>query len=287
MMSPIYFLVLSSFFHATWNSLLKTKQEKNLFLFQALVIAIFFGWVLSLNLDSWEGAATWPWANMILSGMTEGIYFVTLAKALRDAPLAMAYSLTRTTAMTVSWIVTYSFMHESINSAEIPGILLVLVGLLLPLLLKLKSRKLASTHSFFWSYLCGLSVVAYNAFYSLSLNQGAPPLATLAISLSIGAPFLLFAYPQGWKAALLALKAKKFQWYESRDLFLLGALITASFYCYLSGLIGIGPSMAITIRNLSIGFALIYSKLLGEHLLWPEKLSLFFIVCGVLLLSLI
>ena len=285
-MNAITYLILSSFFHATWNSFLKTRPQKNLFLFKALLIAIFFGWSLSFIFDPWANYASWPWTAMIFSGLTEGIYFVTLTLALKDAPLAMAYSITRTTAMLLSWAFTFCFMNEVINMQEFPGIGFIFVGLILPVIFG-QTKKVASgqNHSYFWSYACGASVVAYNTFYSIALNQGAAPLACLAISLTIGAPFLLLTYEKGIKEGIRNLKFKTLPWYEWRNIILLGCLITASFFCYLTGLIGIGPSLAITIRNLSIGFALIYSRLLGEKLKTSEIISLVFIIVGVLLLS--
>ncbi|MDH4468864.1 MAG: DMT family transporter [Bacteriovoracaceae bacterium] len=280
-MSAISFLILSSFFHATWNSLLKTKPHKNTFLFKALVIAITIGWILSLMIDPWgPSASSWPWGNMLLSGITEGFYFVTLTLALRDAPLAMAYSVTRTTAMILSWLLTACFMSETIPLHEVPGVILVLTGLILPLFFHSKNHVKNPSHSLFWAYLCGLSVTAYNTFYSLALNHGAAPLATMAVSLTIGAPFLLFL-----KDSSQVKLFHKVSWFEWRNIFLLGLLICASFFCYLSGLIGIGPSMAITVRNLSIGFALVYSKMLGEKLNTGEKIALGFIVAGVSWLS--
>jgi drug/metabolite transporter (DMT)-like permease len=277
-MSAISFLILSSFFHATWNSLLKTRTHKNIFLFKALIVAVIFGWGLSFSFDSWNPhAQSWPWGHMLLSGVTEGMYFLTLTLALRDAPLAMAYSVTRTTAMLLSWFMTAFFMNEVVHGKEIPGVVLVLFGLLIPLFFF--SNKKKKNHSLMWSYLCGASVTAYNIFYSQALNHGAAPLATMAVSLTIGFPFLLLIPDSRQKLWI------KLTWYEWRNIFLLGLLICASFFCYLSGLIGIGPSMAITIRNLSIGFALIYSRMLGEKLSQSEKMALFFIVAGVLWLS--
>lgn len=280
-MSAISFLILSSFFHATWNSLLKTKPHKNSFLFKALVIAIIIGWILSLAIDPWgQSWSSWPWGNMLLSGVTEGFYFVTLTLALRDAPLAMAYSVTRTTAMVLSWLLTACFMSETVPFHEVPGVALVLLGLVIPLFFHSKDKVKTNSHSLLWAYLCGASVTAYNTFYSLALNHGAAPLATMAVSLTIGAPFLLLL-----KDSSTIKFFHKVSWFEWRNIFLLGLLICASFFCYLSGLIGIGPSMAITIRNLSIGFALVYSKILGEKLNQSEKIALVFIVAGVCWLS--
>lgn len=283
------FLFVSSFLHAGWNSYLKTQPHKQNFLFCALFFAALLSWTLAVFIDSalLSFFHTPALLMSFLSGIFEGCYFATLTLALRDAPLAISYSLMRSFSMILSWTLSLIFFHERLTIPMLLGVVVILMGLMLPLIhqnnLKNKSDH---HHKLFWSYLCGLCIVGYNLTYHQAMQQGAPPITLFALSLSIALPFLGIMLQQEYRSLnkmthtlIHCLKLQLF------PIITVSGIIVCSFVFFLYGLRVTAPALALSIRNSSIAFALIFSYLLGEKLAKHEKIALVFIIFGVGLIS--
>lgn len=277
-MTATFFLLGSSIFHALWNSLLKTKQQRQLYLLLSIVVATVAAWLLA---TFFEGIHFGDKIYIILfCGIFEGLYFVTLTKALEEAPLAVSYSVMRSLSMILTWILSAAFLGETMNFVAAGGALLVLVGLLIPLWIK-KSPK-EKKEKIFWSCLCALTIVGYNYLYNRSMVYGTAPLSLFAASLTISLPFLYFAVPKREKNYS---SLRKICHKDAVGIIILGTIILGSFSFFLYGLQHILPALAITIRNTSIAFALIFSWIMGEKLTRQDIWILLFIVAGVFIIS--
>ena len=270
------FLLASSFLHALWNTLLKNEKHKNLILFHSILVATILAWVIIFLFDGVHyGQAL---SLTLLSGVIEGIYFITLAKALNDASLAISYSVMRSLSMLISWLLSFLILGETLNLWSAIGVIFILIGLIIPIVVK--QNKYAQ--KLLWSYLCALTITGYNFIYNRALHLNAKPLTLFATSLAITLPFLYFSLKPEQKKNYFAFKYKNSKLLTS---FILGAIILASFSSFLYGLKDTMPAIALTIRNASIPFALIFSHFLGEKLVRQDLYVLIFIIVGVLIVS--
>jgi len=278
-MLPYVFLLSSSFFHALWNSLLKKQKQSKLVLFQAICFATFMGWIIVLlSQDFNYGKAL----NLTLfSGIIEGLYFITVTRALAQAPIAISYSIMRSLSMLITWLLSYIVLREQLSFWGAIGVLSILIGLSLPLIEKKQSNNSQNT-KYFWSYICALTIVGYNFIYNRALQLEISPLLLFTTSLTITLPMLYFT--------LSLQDRKKFFQFNSRNnqyavSILIGCVVLSSFTTFLYGLKDTLPAIAITLRNASIPFALIISNFMGEKLRKFDFLVLIFILFGVFMVS--
>jgi drug/metabolite transporter (DMT)-like permease len=248
--------------------------------------------VLMATLIAWCGCLVWGFnlgngsrglLMTLAAGCFEGLYFYALVKALERAPLALAYSSMRSGSMVLSWPLAWLFLGESLNVMGGIACLLILAGLTLPFWLRFfggYTRHANSTHSLQWSYLCGVLITGYNFFYHQSMQWGANATSVFALSLTVALPFLWFTLPQPsrslrWKNFLTTLTTGT------------GIIIFLSFTFFLLGLKATPPAMAVSLRNSSIIFALLFSYGMGERLKQQEWYTLIFLIAGILLLTLL
>jgi len=277
MNSAILLLICSSFFHASWNSLFKKQKEKAPFLLLSVILAAVFSWILAYAIEGISFASYQGIIYILLASIAEGLYFFTLIRALDQASLALSYTIMRSLSMILSWTLSLLFFQEYFNLTILSGVILILLGLFLPAINKNSSKN----HRLLWSYLCGICIMSYNFFYSFALKTGAGPFSIFALSLTLTIPLIAFSLKPNEKKCL-----KQIFYTEIKNILIVAILLTGSFSIYLQGLLHVPASLALTIRNSSIAFALIFSFFLGEKLKLKEWLTLFLILLGVLIVSL-
>lgn len=277
-MFSFIFLLISSFFHALWNSLLKRQIDSKIILFQAVVVATLLAWILVfINQDFNYGEAL---KLTLIAGVIEGLYFITVTLALAQAPIALSYSIMRALSMLMTWLLSYIALKEQISVMGAIGVFSILIGLSLPIIQKNKS--VSSHDRYFWSYICAFTIVGYNFFYNRALQLNISPLLLFATSLSIALPILFISLKKNEKKKILNFNFKENHYKIS---LVIGAVLLLSFSTFLYGLKDTLPAIAITIRNASIPFALILSALIGEKLKKSDYTILIFILFGVFIVS--
>jgi multidrug transporter EmrE-like cation transporter len=250
-MYSFVFLLISSFFHALWNSLLKRQKESRIILFQAVVFATFMAWILVALLGDFSyGDAL---ALTILSGFIEGVYFITLTLALAQAPMAVSYSIMRSLSMLMTWLLSYIVLQETLSHLGAMGVVSILIGLTLPIIQKNTSKTPSHNVRYFWSYICALTILGYNFTYNRALQLNISPVLLFATSLLITIPILYYSLPKTDRKKVLLLTSEKTNYKTSA---LLGGLILFSFTSFLYGLKDSLPAAALTIRNASIPLCL-------------------------------
>lgn len=139
-MLPYVFLLSSSFFHALWNNLLKRQKNSKLILFQGICFATLMGWILVfITNDFHYGQALYL---TLFSGIIEGLYFITVTKALAQAPIALSYSIMRSLSMLITWLLSFIVLNEQLSLWGAIGVVAILMGLCLPLIEKKKRASL-------------------------------------------------------------------------------------------------------------------------------------------------
>jgi len=124
---PLGLVLASAFIHVFWNMLMKSSQDKLVFmgwvfLFSSLFYFPFFG----ANLHRLPIPLT-GWALIWISGCIHVVYTIILAKAYEAGDLSLVYPLARSAPLFATlW--AFLFLGERLTVGGVTGILLVVVG---------------------------------------------------------------------------------------------------------------------------------------------------------------
>lgn len=273
-------LLISAILHAGWNALAKSSQDKEGFLF----ITILFSGIITTGLafivdDGLHWGSNVVLSIGVLSGIFEGLYFITLGKALRES-LGTSYAIMRGGAMVVVWLISSLFLGEVSATHHYVGAAIILTGIFVMTIprdqnLKVQTRK--STN--IWAYLSAFFIAGYHLCYHQALVREAHPTSLFMIAMFVSLPFLFWSLGQPKKRILAT-------WSQHRiRVSLCGAAATASFVIFLYGLKVSAPGYAISLRNSSIFFALIFSYFLKENISRVQLLGALSVGVGTIVLS--
>jgi drug/metabolite transporter (DMT)-like permease len=275
-------LLSSAFLHASWNAIAKTAKDKEAFLFVAMTVSNFLI-VGAIAFYTQNFQAGNPITYAILSGIFEGTYFVTLAWALKQSQLGKAYSIMRGGAMIFVWIISTLFMGETASLIQALGAVLVLGGIVIlsfPDVVKNKEQK-SKMERVPWAWVCAMFIGGYHLSYHQALHHGAEPISLFGVAMMISWPFLWFAMKDSRKERVQAVL--KTEW---KKVVAAGTAANLSFVIFLFGLRVSVPGFAISLRNASIFFAIVFSVILRESLTRVQILGALVVGAGALILSL-
>lgn len=251
-------VLLSAFFHALWNALLKRQEDPEAGVVGVIFVAVVLGllWALVQQGLAFPTPRGLAWG--VAAGVWEGIYLFALARALRHAPLGLAYTVSRGGALLVVWPVSVLWLGEALTPLTVTGALVLGGGLAVTGL----SRATGSARrGVTWAVICAVCIAGYHVAYKLALGEGAQAPALFALALSIALPMLLLSRGgrEGWRAV--------FRQARRSPLLMLGTggLCTLSFSLLLVALSNGGAGAVLTLRNTSIAFALVLAVLQGER----------------------
>lgn len=276
-----FLLLLSAVLHATWNALAKSSQDKEGFLF----ITILISGVLTIGLAfGLEGGLYWGTPVVVgigvLSGVFEGLYFITLSKALRES-LGTSYAIMRGGAMVVVWLISSLFLGEISEPHHYVGAAVILAGIFamtIPQDKNLQTQAKKANNR--WAYMSAFFIAGYHLCYHQALVRQAHPTSLFCIAMFVSLPFLFWSLGREPKKRILA------TWQDHRvRVTLCGIAAMASFVIFLYGLKVSAPGYAISLRNSSIFFALIFSYFLKEKISRVQFLGAFTVGVGTIVLS--
>jgi drug/metabolite transporter (DMT)-like permease len=250
------FLVLASAcFHALWNALL--KRARNI---QATSLGILGVTLLITGcMVPWIPGRVFPGLPSLLwglgAGLGEGCYFVTLSRTLRAAPLGWSYSWMRGAGMLLVWPVSILCLGESFHPLSAVAVAVVCLGLAL---MGLVSERGRSPRAFLWAGATGVFIAGYTLCYKLSLASGAHPVGLFGLAMLVALPIQVALSTRGRSLASIL----PTQW---GLVLAAGVLCFLSFLLYLEALALEGAGAMATLRNTSIVFAVLFSRVLGER----------------------
>ena len=199
-----------------------------------------------------------PWDALkwaLGSAFCEGVYVIGLARALEAAPLGLAYSVSRGTALLWVWPLSVLFQSEPVSLLGALASALVLFGVVAA---GSRPGELRLSGGFGWALLAGAGGGFSNPCIRQALVEGADPMQVFAFSLGVG---LVPAVVTLGVGAGPLLKQARDRW---RTLGAAAVLCFGSYALFLVALRVEGAAHATTLRNSSIVFALLLSWWMGE-----------------------
>ncbi len=277
-------LVLSSaFLHAAWNALLKRHPNPEVGVVSVIsVVVVASGlWALGMTGPAFSNARGVAWA--LWAGVCESLYLAGLARSLRQAPLGLAYTVSRGGAMLLVWPVSVGWLGEAVSFWTVPGVVLLGGGLVVMNLSRPSGpRAVGAGAGVAWAAAAAVGIAGYHLSYKMALGEGAQPPALFATGLLVALPVLILerGRQEGWAAFRReALRAP--------GLVLTAGLVSAaSFGMLLTALSNGGAGAVLTLRNTSIAFALALAALQGERLGRRQLVGASLVAVGAVLLGL-
>lgn len=275
-------LLFSALLHAAWNALAKASKDKESFLFLTILLSGLITGVFTL---ASEGAIRFPSGTAfqvaVISGIFEGLYFLTLSKALHDSSLGKSYAIMRGGAMVLVWLYSTLLLGERAHGWQYLGALIILAGILAINAQDFLQNGGRSLKNDLWSYISALFIAGYHLSYHHALMDEADPRPLFFVAMIVSLPFLLW----GVRHQITSRLQQTIRQHGARVL-ATGSFATASFLIFLYGLKISAPGFAISLRNSSIFFAVMFSLMMKESLSRSQIAGACAIGLGALLLSL-
>jgi drug/metabolite transporter (DMT)-like permease len=272
-------LVLSSaFFHASWNALLKRHPNPEVGVVSVISVSVVGGglWTLGMQGQAFPTTSGLAWA--LAAGACESIYLASLSRALKAAPLGLAYTVSRGGAMLLVWPVSVLWLGEAVSAWMVAGAVLLGGGLVV---MNLTRPQGPAATGVAWAALAAVCIAGYHLAYKLALGEGAQPPALFATGLLVALPVLILerARKLGWATL------KREAWARPGLVVVTGIICTLSFALLLSALGSSGAGVVLTLRNTSIAFALVLAALQGERLERRQLAGAALVAVGAVLLG--
>jgi uncharacterized membrane protein len=124
---PLGLVLASAFMHVLWNMLVKSSQDKLVFMgWGFLFSALFYSPLFLMNLDK-SPVPPLGWGLIWISGFIHVVYTMSLTKAYDKGDLSLVYPLARSAPLFVTlWAVL--FLKERLTMGGFMGIVLVVIG---------------------------------------------------------------------------------------------------------------------------------------------------------------
>lgn len=258
MLGPLPLVLASAVLHAAWNAILKREREPQLAVVPVSAVGAAVGAVGAFAGPGFSFHSAKALGFALLAGVFEGTYFLTLGRALGAAPLSTVYTVSRGGALILVWPISIVLFGEAVHPWSIAGAALVALGLAATA--SGPKTGAASTRGIVFASLAGASIAGYHVSYKTALAAGAPPPATLAISMALGVVLNVALLDAAARARLSSLVRAR-----PLPLGLAGLLTGVSFLLFLMALARGGAGAMLTLRNTSVVFATLFALFIGER----------------------
>jgi drug/metabolite transporter (DMT)-like permease len=240
-------ILVSALLHASWNVFLRNQRDTT-----ASACVVILGSALLAAAAALLGTRASPealqasFAFGALAGVFEALYFLSLARALKRAPVGPVYAMSRGLPLLLVWPASHFFLKESVTFGGALAVFTLLGGLLL--LLPRSDTKPSEGRGLAWAVATAACIAVGQIVYKLALSHGAEPAWLFATSMTVAFPMTMLALreplPRLWTVVQ-----------ETPLGMSLAALAcAASFLLALLVLRGQGAAWVLTLRNSSIAF---------------------------------
>lgn len=168
-------LLIAAVLHALSNALIKGSRDKLAFTWWMLTAHVIIGWPLLLLIGSPPPIG---WLIVIVSGLIEAVYFITLTRAYALGDLSQVYPIARGSAPLFVLLWAVLLLGEVPTIGGVGGILLIVAGLYLVNLPSLAewSQPLIGLRSpaARWALFTGLLISIYSSLDKVGVRYIAP-----------------------------------------------------------------------------------------------------------------
>ena len=164
LLASLLLLIAAAVLHAIANALMKHARDKLAFVWWMLGAYCILGLPLILPLShvQWQG-----WVFVVVSGLLEAVYFLTLTRAYSHGDLSVVYPIARGSAPLFIMLWAYLFLTERPTAVGLAGILIIVTGLYLINLSTWSDWKRPllgfKSPAVRWAFVTGLLISAYSA----------------------------------------------------------------------------------------------------------------------------
>lgn len=283
---PFLLVIVSAVSHACWNLLAKGGSDKEAFMwwmsFTSLFTVLPVFWVL---LPDW-GLPLAAVPYLVVSGVAEALYFLSLGRAYELGDLSVVYPLARSSPLFL-FVLAVVFLGEEVSLWGVAGILLVVLGVYMihlegfsvgEFLRPIKSLRGQASQFALLTALC-------TSIYSLVDKLGVTAVAPLAYAFWLDVFIIAFLTPVVvWKWGWGAVAA---EWRGSSvKVVISGFLMRFGYILVLLAMALAQVSYILAVRQLSIVLGVVFGVgLLGERYGKVRLLSSIIIFTGVLILG--
>ncbi len=275
--AALLLILASAAIHAGWNTLLKRHASPH----QATIgVSLWCGisaiaWGLATAHHPFPTRASLWWS--LGAGLCETCYFYTLGLALEKAPLSTVYTLARGGAVLFVWPLALVVSHEAVHPLELAGAAMVGAGLFLA---GYRSGPVESRLGMAAALASAVFIAFNHVAYKQAIAAGGEQSMVFAASMLVATTLGLCRVGRGQLRTLAAAGL-----FTSRRVVAVGSLATLSFLLALAAMRTTGPGAVLTLRNLSIPFAVLLAWRGGERPTRPQLTGSLAVTVGALLVS--
>ena len=283
----IALVLLSAFLHAAWNALLKREADKDRALIAAVSVGALLATVvavvraLATHVTPFPTAASLGWS--LVAGGLEQLYFLGLARALERGPLGPVYTISRGGAVVVVYPLSVLLFGERVTTPSLVGSGIVVLGLVLSGLRSAgptDGRPMVPAATA-WAAACAVAIAAYHLAYKAALDDGGSASAVFAASLLFASALNLARTNAAGRRVLGTLVRTRLP-----RILLMGALCGGSFLMLIEALASGGAGYALTLRNISVLFALGLAWAIGERPRFGPAIGAALVAAGAVVMTL-
>ena len=253
-------MLLSAALHAGWNLAMRRHGDAPAatVLLMSGSCCLILATALLVGPSADQLALAFEWG--LLAGLSEGLYFIALSRALHIGPLAPVYAIFRGLPLLILWPASHLLLGEAIPLRAAGAVALLVAGLV-ALVPTQSSPAATTTHGYLWAVATAVFNALHILVYKAAIVRGAPILPFFGASVLVAVPMAM-AVLVPWRRGGAEESAHRLAraWRGGKLAIVLGALgFTGSFLIALYMMESQGAAWVLTLRNASIGF----SQILG------------------------
>ena len=184
-------ILVSAFFHASWNAILKSGEDRDALIGILNVVAAGFAIPLVWFVP-FPSANDWIWISV--SVLVHLCYQLSLARMMGSADYSLVYPISRGLGPLIVTLVSISFLAVPLNDLEILAILVLIGGAMLAGFASAGRLHAPPAAALLWAGLVGLLIGTYTVIDGSAVKRMEPLVFILWSNILIMPPMMALLY---------------------------------------------------------------------------------------------